>query len=107
MRVTALATGLADAAEALREHGASLVVLPGLGVLYATVGDDLPGLFARAVQIARAAGGSARIERAPAADKAKCDVFGDLGGALQLQRALKQRFDPAGVLNPGRTAGWL
>jgi FAD/FMN-containing dehydrogenase len=32
-------------------------------------------------------------------------VFGDPPEALPLMRTLKQRFDPAGVLNPGRFVG--
>jgi FAD/FMN-containing dehydrogenase len=34
-------------------------------------------------------------------------VFGEPGEALALMRALKLRFDPRGVLNPGRFAGGL
>jgi glycolate oxidase FAD binding subunit len=33
------------------------------------------------------------------------DVFGDPPGGLGIMRALKQRFDPQGILNPGRFAG--
>ena len=46
-----------------------------------------------------------RLERAPLFAKLGRDVFGELGGELPLVRALKARFDPAGVLNPGRFAG--
>ena len=49
----------------------------------------------------------ANTEDAPAELKRDCDVFGDPGDALPLERALKQRFDPAGILNPGRSAGRL
>jgi FAD/FMN-containing dehydrogenase len=34
-------------------------------------------------------------------------MFGDLGSAASLVAALKQRFDPDRVLNPGRFAGRL
>jgi FAD/FMN-containing dehydrogenase len=32
-------------------------------------------------------------------------MFCDLGASGAIVRALKQRFDPTGVLNPGRFAG--
>jgi FAD/FMN-containing dehydrogenase len=32
-------------------------------------------------------------------------MFGEIGAAGSIMRALKERFDPGGVLNPGRFAG--
>jgi FAD/FMN-containing dehydrogenase len=32
-------------------------------------------------------------------------MFGDLGASGSIVRDLKRRFDPTGVLNPGRFAG--
>ena len=55
----------------------------------------------------RAAAARWCCESAPAWAKRGRDVFGDLAGALPLARELKRRFDPAGLLNPGRFAGHL
>ncbi|MBW2269183.1 MAG: FAD-binding oxidoreductase [Deltaproteobacteria bacterium] len=107
VRVSALATRLGAAAAALRKAGAELLIYPGLGVLYASFAATTANAFSLAVDIAVAAGGAARLERAPAALKREVDVFGELAAALPLQRALKVRFDPVGVLNPGRSAGRL
>jgi FAD/FMN-containing dehydrogenase len=53
--------------------------------------------------VAREAGGSFRLEAAPPWAKRGRDVFGEPPPPLLAE--LKQRFDPAGVLNPGRFAG--
>jgi FAD/FMN-containing dehydrogenase len=107
VRVSALPSRLGAAAGALRAAGAELLVYPGLGVLSASFPASETNVFAGAAAIARAAGGEARLERAPAAIKAQADVFGPADTSLPLQRALKLRFDPVGVLNPGRSAGRL
>ncbi len=107
VRVSALPSRLSAAAGALRAAGAELLVYPGLGVLSASFPASETNVFAGAAAIARAAGGEARLERAPAAIKAQADVFGPADTSLPLQRALKLRFDPVGVLNPGRSAGRL
>jgi FAD/FMN-containing dehydrogenase len=51
--------------------------------------------------------GHAILESAPAWAKQGLDVFGADAALLPLMRALKQRYDPAGVLNAGRFAGHL
>ena len=48
------------------------------------------------------AGGHLCIEKRPAEWLEEIDAFGDLGGAAPIVRTLKDRFDPAGILNPGR-----
>jgi glycolate oxidase FAD binding subunit len=63
--------------------------------------------FRCALAAAAAGGGAVVLESAPAWAKRGRDVFGDLAGALPLARELKRRFDPAGLLNPGRFAGHL
>jgi FAD/FMN-containing dehydrogenase len=64
-------------------------------------------LFRSAARIAHEAGGSFVCEAAPLWVKRDHDVFGDLGPNLRLARAIKERWDPGRVLNPGRFAGGL
>ena len=78
------------------------VALPTSGVAFAdTPADALPALYRRAER----EHWSLFVERAPAG--AGIDVFGPAPDSLPLMRALKQRFDPARVLAPGRFVGRL
>ena len=49
-----------------------------------------------------AAGGFLSVLQAPVDVKQKIDVWGYRGNAVPLMREIKQQFDPAGILNPGR-----
>ena len=96
----------------LRSGGASLLAYPGLQLVYATFALDaspdereVESIFRNVESIARSAGGGYVCEAAPTSVKAGRDMFGDLGASGTITRALKQRFDPTGVLNPGRFAG--
>jgi glycolate oxidase FAD binding subunit len=46
--------------------------------------------------------GSAVVVRGSAALKNQLDVWGQIGDSLPLMQAVKQQFDPAGLLSPGR-----
>jgi glycolate oxidase FAD binding subunit len=48
------------------------------------------------------AGGFLSVLQAPVDVKEKIDVWGYRGNAVPLMREIKQQFDPAGILNPGR-----
>jgi glycolate dehydrogenase FAD-binding subunit len=61
---------------------------------------ELPPLVA-------AEGGYAVVESAPPDVKAQLDVWGPPPPSLALLKALKHRFDPEGLLNPGRFIGGL
>jgi glycolate oxidase FAD binding subunit len=114
-RIAALASRLDAAAAALREAGASVLAYPGLGLLYAgfalpsegEVGDAVALAFAAVDGAVRAGGGSALLEAGGAVAKQGRDVFGEPPPTLALARALKQRFDPGRILNPGRFLGRL
>jgi glycolate oxidase FAD binding subunit len=104
-RIPALPTQLVPALAALAPS-AAVVVHPGLRLIYASFGADLAATaFDSAAAAARAAAGSFRCEAAPPEVKRGRDVFGPAGDELALVRALKSRFDPHGVLSPGRFAG--
>jgi glycolate oxidase FAD binding subunit len=122
VRLAVLPTQVGDALEHLErvtdKHGLAIVIAgrAALGVL--SIGMDgtngePPSAEALATAIdevrrnAWARGGSLVIRRAPAAVKALVDVWGDVGDALPTMRAVKARFDPNRILNPGRGPGGL
>jgi glycolate oxidase FAD binding subunit len=100
---------LGAAAASLAAAGAALVAYPGLGLAWASfpARDAEAGAraFAAVAEAGRAAGGSWLVERGAAAARGDRDAFGEGDALLPLTRALKARFDPAGVLNPGRSLG--
>ena len=51
--------------------------------------------------------GSAMIMRGAPQLKSLVDVWGPIGDGLRIMREVKSRFDPTGVLNPGRGPGGL
>jgi glycolate oxidase FAD binding subunit len=51
---------------------------------------------------ATGANGTLVIERASAAVRGEADAWGDLGSTAELMRSIKARFDPQGLLNPGK-----
>lgn len=78
----------------------SVTVFPGLGLIIAccpqTAATHLPVLR----QALAGAGGYAVVEYSPV----RIDRWGPPPPTIDLMRALRQRWDPAGILNPGR---WL
>ncbi len=110
-RIDALPTRFADTWEALCSSSDRVVAYPGLGLLYAELSvesgdeDELHAVFQRAARVAGRAGGGFLCESAPAWAKRGRDVFGAGEANRRLARSLKQRFDPGGVLSPGRFAG--
>ena len=107
-------------AHVARDGGVDLVTVgeAGGGVVRAALtargGDGVPAVtwLAGAVAGLRASlapeGGSLVVERAPRALKDAVDAWGPVApDALAIMRRLKQEFDPAGILNPGRFVGGL
>jgi len=110
------------ALEAFSRAGASVLAYPSVGLVYARFPlfadagvATVDAAWRAAREAARkgagpgpgAGGGHVLLESAPVWAKAVRDVFGDAEAALPLYRAVKERFDPRGVLNPGRFAGGL
>jgi glycolate oxidase FAD binding subunit len=82
---------------------------PAVGSVYvSTTGDraDL-GWFPKLAELARAHKGHAVIAAAPVELKDGVDVWGPAPPGLGLMREIKRRFDPQGMLNPGRFVGGL
>jgi glycolate oxidase FAD binding subunit len=99
----------ADFSPSLLAHAGSGIVYlrlePESGEGDAAVG--LGGLVERARAYARGEGGSLVVEACPPIAKAGLDVWGDPGDGFPVMRALKEKLDPKGTLNPGRFVGGL
>ncbi|MQG14774.1 MAG: FAD-binding protein, partial [SAR202 cluster bacterium] len=58
-------------------------------------------------QVAHRYGGSAVVEQCPLPVKRQIDIWGDSPDSLAVMRGIKDRFDPSGILNPGRFLGGI
>ena len=87
------------------------LVAQGVGVGLLRIERATSDELTRTVQQLRGAsapgGGSLIVLHGPADVKKRIDVWGDAGSALPLMRRVKQQFDPAGALNPGRFVGGI
>jgi len=81
--------------------GVTLVALTGGEVT------ALPAVIAELRERVARAEGSVVVPQALLDIKEKLDVWGPVGDALPLMRRVKERFDPAGILNPGRFVGGI
>jgi glycolate oxidase FAD binding subunit len=88
----------------------------GSGIVYARIdarawGDEASSRLSTLVEQARAhirgESGSLVVEACPPQAKANLDVWGDPGDGFPVMRALKEKLDPKGTLNPGRFVGRL
>jgi len=84
--------------------GAAIQVSPGTGSIRirldpAQMGDGLPGRLANAVTNAN---GTWVVESTPERLRGAIAPWGAVAPALAVMQAIKQEFDPAGVLNPQR-----
>jgi len=100
---------LGSKCESLRREicdtGLLVSVDPGLGVIHARGRITLPSVLLGLRARAERTGGIVTFEVLPDAFRKEVDVFGSLDGTEALVRGLKSRFDPAGILNPGRFVG--
>jgi len=109
--VSHFVTALSATVELLRESGGTRIRgHAGSGISYVTLADDVPkreSVVRAARERVMAEGGSVVIRQAPVEVKQEVDVWGADAGALPLMRRVKERFDPDGVMNPGRfVGGW-
>jgi glycolate oxidase FAD binding subunit len=100
---------------ACAQHGLSCLATgrAGVCVLYAAIGngDDAPeALLAVLMQVRSAvvaSGGSVVIISGTAELREDADVWGPLRPDFRLTQAIKMKFDPKGIMNPGRFLGHL
>jgi glycolate oxidase FAD binding subunit len=111
VRLSCRSSALPRTFEILRRAGAGVLAYPESSLLWARfplapeTDEAAAARPLRALREAlREAAGSALLEALPEWLAQGRDVFGDAPAALPLLRALKARFDPSGVLNPGRFA---
>ena len=86
-----------------------MMALLGSGVLYVTLPvtyntdyQSLANALTQLRQTAMSRQGNLIIEVAPPELKRHIDVWGSVEGTLSLMKQIKAKFDPAGLLNPGR-----
>jgi len=86
----------------------TLLARAGLGFVYVLADAEPARLIPLAETLRTLAGqcgGYAVCERLPAELKAGIDVWGPARDDLLLMQALKAKFDPQGIMNPGRYIG--
>ncbi len=88
-------------------NAASWVAQYGVGIVTAGYLRLPADGFPAARHWAEEVGGSLVIEAAPAALRTDLDPWGSPPQSMELQRQVKQQFDPAGVCNPGVLPGGL
>ena len=83
----------------------------GIGVTYVAVSGRGEEAHIQVVEELREIwtrrGGSVVVRSAPPAFKERVEAWGPLGSRLELTRRVKQKFDPRGIMNPGRFAGGI
>ena len=109
LKRTDLTEFAAQIVEANWANDVQMMALLGSGVLYVTIpvasDTDYPSLAKALTQLRQTAmskQGNLIIEIAPPELKQHIDVWGSVEGTLSLMKQIKAKFDPTGLLNPGR-----
>jgi glycolate oxidase FAD binding subunit len=82
----------------------------GIGVTYVALSGDEDAqvqIVEELREIWSRRGGSVVVRGAPPSFKERVEAWGPLGSRLELTRRVKQKFDPRGIMNPGRFAGGI
>ena len=83
----------------------------GSGILYVDLSEAEVSAHARCIETLRRRpslrAGNVVVLEAPPSLKREIDVWGYNGDALRLMRRVKEQFDPARTLSPGRFVGGL
>jgi len=107
-RIAALPSEVEALRGALSAAGASTLVYPARGLVYALFAareSAFPAQLAAVAAAATRANGTWRLEAAPLALRAGHEVLGQPDATIPLQRAIKRAYDPQRILNPGRAFG--
>ncbi|HZC99270.1 MAG TPA: FAD-binding oxidoreductase [Actinomycetes bacterium] len=110
---TELPGAVQDLWAAAAAHGLDVRVQAhaGVGVIYAALWGGGVEALAETVEEARGRlgrrGGTLLVLEAPLELKRRVDVWGPVGDALALMRRVKEQFDPAGTMSPGRFVGGI
>jgi glycolate oxidase FAD binding subunit len=102
LRARVLGTVCRDMIDDLLGLGLSVSVDLGLAMIEARGHLDDPRQLTQIRKLATDRGGLVVFEALPDTWRSELDVFGDVSGTASLTSNLKRRFDPAGILNPGR-----
>jgi glycolate oxidase FAD binding subunit len=108
-RVAGLYDPLRRAAERAGFRWRSVVQIGGVGLLRLECPDEatLPAVVVAAREALAGLGGTLVVLQCPTGAKRNVDVWGPPGDALPLMRRVKEQFDPASALNPGRFVGGI
>ncbi|MCH8062561.1 MAG: FAD-binding oxidoreductase [Chloroflexi bacterium] len=93
---------------------AAVISQPAYGVISASWApqggisvDDAVEIVGRVRERVHGLSGSVIVERCPVESKAAFDVWDGVGESMDIMRRMKEQYDPAGVLNPGRFVGGI
>ncbi len=103
-KATMLPSEIASFAERVRSLGGESVT-QATGIMTAAFPAAAAGQLPQLRRDLEAASGSLVVLKQPA--ESNLDCWGSLPDSLPLMREIKRRFDPDGVLNPGRFLGGL
>ncbi len=85
---------------------------PGFGTVEAawyapndTADDILIGIVSSVRRLVSRLGGTAVVQQCPPGVKSAIDVWGEDLAGIQVMRRMKTRYDPNGIMNPGRFVG--
>ncbi|MDQ7844762.1 MAG: FAD-binding oxidoreductase [Armatimonadota bacterium] len=110
LRLTVPLGSVAAAVAALSalDGGLSYVAHAGVGTIWIRAElHRAAEVFSAVGTVAASHRGHAVLAAAPAAVKRDLDIWGPPPPALAIMREIKQRFDPRGLLNPGRFVAFL
>lgn len=117
IRMTALPSRICDILKVvsqLRDSGLEPAALaePGFGTVEAnwfgpgdTSSDTLTAVISKFRKQVSLLGGTAIVQRCPPDVKAGIDVWGEDHAGIEVMRRMKSRYDPSGIMNPGRFVG--
>ena len=117
MKITALPSHICDILKMVAQNGDSglepaILAEPGFGTVEASWfgPDDIPDdtlttMIAKLRKQIFQLGGTAVVQRCPPDVKAGIDVWGEDHPGIEVMRRMKRRYDPNGIMNPGRFVG--